>query len=338
MPRKIEIPFAYEAMAVPRRSSSARTYRVVDTIMAEIPELDMSDLALAGRLVGPSSAVEFRMHGAHFVTPHRRGLKLENLGLAVERLGAFVEQNHFPSLKYAALDARLNTVPGDILFSTPSVWARDLAVTVREVKSSQEDEARARMLDDVIPRLCIVDGRLHCAEDEPVWSVGMKENDQGERSLAATSLLTSHGNLPRSHCFRVDRLDSALAFGCIPEERAPDFHFEDAGVHDWSFDEISHASRLLAGALDAMMQRLHFGSVSGNSLAFFDAYCKLRDWQAHDLQSRQEAVGAFEAGLPNAPHHKDFREEILPALQKWRWIVADSAQARMDADLKGFAA
>lgn len=321
----IHLPFVHLVDAIPKRASLPRTYRVLDVLRVDVPEIAFSDLPLAGRLIGRDKATEFRLLGGGLIRssdiPGAMSMFSDKARLPENwRLADKIMSTGIPSLDrdldpYARKDRDL--VPID-----------DLHQMAREIVSSDEMDRRQFFQDQLVTRLCTIDGKIHLAHDEPVWHVG-------ETNLPGIRALTVHHSTLREHCFRIDRLNDALAFAGV-NPKSFEQAFEDEGVHAWAFDELSHASKLLAERLSWWMESLHFASVAGGSPGFFDAYCKLRDWEQHDIATLLDATRAFQHSFPYGPSHDDLRLGIEKLLSEWNWIAQRSLDHETHDSLVGF--
>lgn len=328
----IALPFVYSTVAIPRRATTARPIRVLDTIAVQVLDASFTSLPLAGRMTGADRSAEFRMLGDGFLSSNKLPGILDIYAARMGSLDKWRLANRMVTTGIPALDKALDP---ELQSKTPLMTSDEFHATVREVVSSDDMERRDSILKDVVPRLCVMDGKLHFALGEPVWSVAKGADPDAHARMKGVAFLHVDHSILRDACFRVDRKREAVEFAGGNDHDVP-FEFEDAGIHDWSFDETKQVSKVLFRRVERELANVMFFTMAKCPASFFDSYCKLRDWKQHEIDTLVEAIPLLQAALPAGPSHSGLRASIEEAISDWRWIVDASAPSLRHDDLIGF--
>lgn len=318
----VEFPFVRSMTCVKRRAHGATRLQVVDFAPLLVPAYSSADLEAVMEVAGERGEM-----GNYQLLETPDGKLVRSISLRTCDVAAFkgVVEALRSSVRSGRVEPRsavLDRFYRGVSHSIEVMLAEDVDKLVKEVLSSDEDEARAAFLSGPAEDIVLLDGKLHFCESEPVWRVVPGWDRSSRTRIELVSASSNHGR-----CFRFDRLHEAmdyakhLGFDPVqdPVPQAVDF-----GRRRWQHDEAPPALAELKSLANSLWHN-QFGSMhlSMQPFDFFAAFCGIRD-----ADNLEEALGhalQMRGILRQPPASEEVREKFLPRFDALLWSLENQS-------------
>lgn len=326
----VEFPFLRSMTCTKRRAHGASRVQVVDFVPLLVPSYASAELPPVMEMTGARGEMgNYQL----METPDGKLVRTASLqGCDVAAFKGVVEglRNSVRSGRIEPRSAVLDRFYRGVNHSVDVMLAEDVDKLVKDVLSSDEEEARAAFLSGPAEDIVLLDGNLRFCESEPVWRV-VPGWDRPSRTRI--ELVPATSSLGR--CFRFDRLREAMDYakqlGFDPaKDTVP--QAVDLGRRRWQHDEAPPALAELKSLTNSLWHN-QFGSMhlSMQPLDFFSAFCGVRD--ADDLEEALGHALQMRGTLQRSPTSDEVRGKFLPRFDALLWSLENQRQpsAAMDA-------